>query len=149
MWEADIVMLNTGGWWWAPHASGFRSAMEEVFKTLTKMSLSLPPRIVVFQLCGFKSYGCEGKTDPLNEADFYKAVDDEHRQYARDINEIIAKYPLIAYLNTTQLSAPRIDAHPSSFKTLKELNRNQPDCQHWGLPGVPDIWNMILFNYHI
>ncbi|XP_042044212.1 protein trichome birefringence-like 34 [Salvia splendens] len=61
----------------------------------------------------------------------------------------------IEYLNITHLSEFRGDAHPSIhkyfFHTISEEELANPtsysDCSHWCLPGVPDVWNQILYSY--
>lgn len=60
----------------------------------------------------------------------------------------------VEYLNITQLSSYRDDAHPSVYlpfwKTIDPKARDPDelsDCVHWCLPGVPDVWNQILYGY--
>ncbi|KAL6534434.1 hypothetical protein OROHE_013359 [Orobanche hederae] len=61
----------------------------------------------------------------------------------------------IEYLNITELSAYREDAHPATNKILwRKISKDQledvekfADCLHWCLPGVPDVWNEILYAY--
>ena len=55
----------------------------------------------------------------------------------------------VTLLNVTDLSAYRIDGHPSIYGK-KPGNRysNIQDCSHWCLPGVPDMWNEILY-FHL
>ncbi|KAL6508086.1 hypothetical protein OROGR_024281 [Orobanche gracilis] len=61
----------------------------------------------------------------------------------------------IEYLNITELSAYREDAHPATNKMLwRKISKDQltdvekfADCLHWCLPGVPDVWNEILYAY--
>lgn len=52
-------------------------------------------------------------------------------------------------LNVTILSGLRIDGHPSVYG--KKLGKGSPssiqDCSHWCLPGVPDMWNELLYYY--
>lgn len=63
------------------------------------------------------------------------------------------KFP-VSFLNITRLSDFRKDAHPSVYtlrrnKKLTQEQRNNPDefgdCSHWCLPGLPDIWNELLY----
>lgn len=61
---------------------------------------------------------------------------------------------LVEYLNITQLSGYRKDAHPSIYRainlSLEQLHKDHDintDCVHWCLPGVPDVWNRILYAY--
>ncbi|KAH9802316.1 protein trichome birefringence-like 31 [Citrus sinensis] len=60
----------------------------------------------------------------------------------------------VTFLNITQLSEYRKDAHTSVYgerkgKLLTKKQRSDPknfaDCIHWCLPGVPDTWNEILY----
>ncbi|XP_047336472.1 protein trichome birefringence-like 31 [Impatiens glandulifera] len=69
----------------------------------------------------------------------------------------------VTLLNITQLSEYRKDGHTSVYgesrgKLLTKEQRLDPknfaDCIHWCLPGVPDIWNEILYahvlkDYHL
>ncbi|XP_027077960.1 protein trichome berefringence-like 7 [Coffea arabica] len=47
----------------------------------------------------------------------------------------------VTVLHITPLSAFRRDAHVGIWSDKP----NMSDCSHWCLPGVPDIWNEILF----
>ncbi|MCD7464074.1 Protein trichome birefringence-like 33, partial [Datura stramonium] len=59
----------------------------------------------------------------------------------------------ITFLNITQLSMPRKDAHTSIYKErwgpLSPEEKANPssyaDCIHWCLPGLQDVWNELLF----
>lgn len=57
----------------------------------------------------------------------------------------------VSYLNVTRMTDFRKDGHPSMYRKqhLSEEERRSPlshqDCSHWCLPGVPDIWNEILY----
>lgn len=60
----------------------------------------------------------------------------------------------VSVLNITQLSEYRKDGHPSIYRkfweTLSPEQLSNPksysDCIHWCLPGVPDVWNELLFH---
>ncbi|KZV43149.1 protein trichome birefringence-like 43 [Dorcoceras hygrometricum] len=45
-------------------------------------------------------------------------------------------------LNITTLSQLRIDGHPSVYGLGGHAS---PDCSHWCIAGVPDIWNQFLY----
>lgn len=45
-------------------------------------------------------------------------------------------------LNITTLSQLRIDGHPSVYG---QGGHSSPDCSHWCIAGVPDIWNEFLY----
>uniref|UniRef100_A0A5B7ABA5 Uncharacterized protein n=1 Tax=Davidia involucrata TaxID=16924 RepID=A0A5B7ABA5_DAVIN len=49
----------------------------------------------------------------------------------------------VTVLHVTPMAAFRSDAHVGTWSN----NPSVPDCSHWCLPGVPDVWNEILFSY--
>ncbi|XP_043725441.1 protein trichome birefringence-like 2 isoform X2 [Telopea speciosissima] len=57
----------------------------------------------------------------------------------------------VAYLNISRLTDYRKDGHPSiyrkEYKTVQEQIAavTSQDCSHWCLPGVPDVWNELLY----
>ncbi|KAK4775544.1 hypothetical protein SAY87_023505 [Trapa incisa] len=54
----------------------------------------------------------------------------------------------VTFLNITDLSSYRIDAHPSAYGGRPAKGRSSSgiqDCSHWCLPGVPDTWNELLY----
>lgn len=61
----------------------------------------------------------------------------------------------VSVINITQLSEYRKDGHPSIYRKfwepLKPDQLSKPttysDCIHWCLPGVPDVWNELLFHF--
>lgn len=62
---------------------------------------------------------------------------------------------VVDLLDITQLSEYRKDGHPSVYRKqwepLTETQIANPstyaDCIHWCLPGVPDVWNELLYAY--
>ncbi|KAM1595223.1 hypothetical protein PS2_001504 [Malus domestica] len=100
---------------------------------------------------GDRGGSCYNQTT-LSEDPNYKGSDSTD-----DIMQIIgevfnkSKVP-ITFLNITQLSSYRKDAHTSIYK--KQRSRLSPeqlanpiryDCVHWCLPGLQDTWNELLF----
>ncbi|WOG96084.1 hypothetical protein DCAR_0415414 [Daucus carota subsp. sativus] len=61
----------------------------------------------------------------------------------------------VKLVNITQLSEYRKDGHPSIYRkhwgALSEEQLSKPtsysDCTHWCLPGVPDVWNELLYTH--
>ena len=61
----------------------------------------------------------------------------------------------VSVINITQLSEYRKDGHPSIYRkfweTLSPQQLANPasysDCIHWCLPGVPDVWNELIFHF--
>ncbi|CAF2267529.1 unnamed protein product [Brassica napus] len=73
-------------------------------------------------------------------------------QQSRVLKKVLMKMKYRVYLHDiTTMSAYRRDGHPSVFKrAMGEEEKHHrfagplPDCSHWCLPGVPDIWNEML-----
>lgn len=61
----------------------------------------------------------------------------------------------VRYLNITELSDKRREAHSGIYRkhwkapSKEELENpsKYADCVHWCLPGVPDVWNQLLYAY--
>ncbi|KAF7816751.1 protein trichome berefringence-like 7 [Senna tora] len=49
----------------------------------------------------------------------------------------------VGVVHVTPMGAYRSDGHVGSWSDHPSV----PDCSHWCLPGVPDMWNEILFSY--
>nr|XP_043626041.1 protein trichome birefringence-like 41 [Erigeron canadensis] len=49
----------------------------------------------------------------------------------------------VTLLDITNLSSMRKDGHPSTYGLDKKSGK---DCSHWCLAGVPDTWNILLYN---
>ncbi|XP_074302054.1 protein trichome birefringence-like 34 [Silene latifolia] len=72
-----------------------------------------------------------------------------------ETNSLITKGVNIQVVDITLLSKYRKEAHPSIHRRQwQPLTKDQlknptsyADCFHWCLPGVPDIWNQILYAY--
>ncbi|KAK9076260.1 hypothetical protein SSX86_004593 [Deinandra increscens subsp. villosa] len=50
----------------------------------------------------------------------------------------------VTLLDITNLSLLRKDGHPSKYGLGKKMSGR--DCSHWCLAGVPDTWNILLYN---
>ncbi|CAL1360488.1 unnamed protein product [Linum trigynum] len=68
----------------------------------------------------------------------------------RPISEVITEmrqgnYKRVEYLNITHLTEYRSDGHPSRYREPGTPPDAPQDCSHWCLPGIPDVWNEILY----
>lgn len=100
---------------------------------------------------------CYNKTEPIMEQGYWsKGTDNDLMRTAQSVVQDLEKKGLkIELLNITQLSQYRNDGHPTIYKrhwvppTESELANPiaNSDCIHWCLPGVPDVWNEILYTY--
>lgn len=96
---------------------------------------------------------CYNETQPMMN-DSYAAIFPERMIQIVEKTIQGMKTP-VTYLNITNLSQYRRDAHPSIYrtkqgKTLIAMKQKQPesfaDCSHWCLPGLPDTWNRLLLS---
>lgn len=95
---------------------------------------------------------CYNETTLIEDPNYWGS--DCRKGVMRVIGEVFSrsKFP-ITFLNITQLSNYRKDAHTSIYK--KQWNAPTPeqlanpssyaDCVHWCLPGLQDTWNELLF----
>ncbi|KAL5230504.1 hypothetical protein ABZP36_029280 [Zizania latifolia] len=98
---------------------------------------------------------CHNETAMIEDPGYWGS--DSRRSVMRVIGDILAgddgaDVPL-TFLNVTQLSLYRKDAHTSVYKkqwtppTPEQLAdpRSYADCVHWCLPGLQDTWNELLY----
>lgn len=100
---------------------------------------------------------CYNQTQPIFKEGYWGiATDRKMMQIAESaIQKLETRGLKVEYLNITHLSDYRKDAHPSIYRDffhpLSEEQLANPksyaDCFHWCLPGVPDVWNEILYSY--
>lgn len=98
---------------------------------------------------------CYGETEPIWDEDYWgKATERGLMEKAEEaIKELETRGLRIQYINITQLSDKRKEAHPSIYRkhwkkpSKEELSNpaTYSDCVHWCLPGVPDVWNELLY----
>ncbi|KAL2900123.1 Protein trichome birefringence-like 8, partial [Bienertia sinuspersici] len=68
-------------------------------------------------------------------------------RYIQDVvTEMEASGRHVNFLNITYLSEFRMDGHPSIHREPLTPQPVVEDCSHWCLPGVPDIWNELLYS---
>ncbi|KAJ8764127.1 hypothetical protein K2173_005033 [Erythroxylum novogranatense] len=101
---------------------------------------------------GEPGLNCYNQTKMIDNATYWGS--DSRKSIMQVIGEVFSKskFP-ISFLNITQLSSYRRDAHTSIYK--KQWNPLTPeqlanpasyaDCVHWCMPGLQDTWNELLF----
>ncbi|CAN6314704.1 unnamed protein product [Urochloa humidicola] len=108
---------------------------------------------------GGGNHQCYNETEPIageahrgrdTDPAFARAVDAE-------VSRLAERGVAVRVLDVTRLSEHRKDAHPSVHRrqwtppTEAELEARArdpssgADCVHWCLPGVPDVWNQMLY----
>ncbi|XP_050215749.1 protein trichome birefringence-like 1 isoform X2 [Mercurialis annua] len=91
---------------------------------------------------------CDGETEPLKEEKEFE-TDPPMVKIMESVLEKM-KAPVF-YLNVTRMTNFRKDAHPSFFREINSSEEDKKsgvriqDCSHWCLPGVPDMWNQIIY----
>jgi GDSL/SGNH-like Acyl-Esterase family found in Pmr5 and Cas1p len=91
---------------------------------------------------------CHKETEPIFNKSFLSHYPSKNRALEQVLRHM--KTPVI-YLNISRLTDYRKDAHPSIYRkrynSLEEqiAAEKSQDCSHWCLPGVPDIWNQMLY----
>ncbi|GKU92181.1 hypothetical protein SLEP1_g5944 [Rubroshorea leprosula] len=101
---------------------------------------------------GEEGKNCYNETTLIEDPTYWGS--DSRKGVMKVIGEVFSqsKFP-ITFLNITQLSSYRKDAHTSIYKKqwnpLTEEQLANPasyaDCVHWCLPGLQDTWNELLF----
>lgn len=97
---------------------------------------------------------CYNEKTPIKDEGYWGSGSDlpTMRMVERVLNSVSSK---VSVINITQLSDYRRDGHPSIYRkfweTLSPEQLSNPvsysDCIHWCLPGVPDVWNELLFQF--
>lgn len=97
---------------------------------------------------------CYSEKTPIDSESYWGSGSDlpTMRMVENVLNKLGSK---VSVINITQLSEYRKDGHPSIFRKFWEPLKpeqltNPPsysDCIHWCLPGVPDVWNELLFHF--
>lgn len=101
---------------------------------------------------------CYGERQLISKPEFWGSGSDPEmmRIVEGSVDELMKKRGLkVQIINITQLSEYRKDGHPSIYrKQWEALTAEQvanpasySDCIHWCLPGVPDVWNQLLYAY--
>jgi hypothetical protein len=95
---------------------------------------------------------CYNEKTLINNSTYWGS--DCRKSIMQVIDEVLSKTKVpITFLNITQLSSYRKDAHTSIYKkqwnplTQEQLANpvSYADCVHWCLPGLQDNWNELLF----
>ncbi|CAK9150433.1 unnamed protein product [Ilex paraguariensis] len=100
---------------------------------------------------------CYSETEPITTDGYWGSMSDRRMMQIAEaaVHELRTRGLTVQILNITQLTEYRKEAHPSIYRkpwvppTAEELSKPQKhsDCEHWCLPGVPDVWNELLYAY--
>ncbi|OEL24527.1 Protein trichome birefringence-like 33 [Dichanthelium oligosanthes] len=126
------------------------------FNTTRVFFTSMSPTHRISEEWGGEPGGnCYNETAMISDTGYWGS--DSRQSMMRVIRKILdgdgADVPL-TFLNITQLSMSRKDAHTSIYKqqwsepTAEQLAdpKTYADCVHWCLPGLQDTWNELLYS---
>ncbi|KAK7379406.1 hypothetical protein VNO80_04865 [Phaseolus coccineus] len=180
---ADIIVFNTYLWWITGSKmkillgsfkdevkeivemsteDAYRMAMKSMVrwvklnmdsnKTRVFFSSMSPSHAKNIEWGGESEGNCYNETTPIDDPTYWGS--DSKKSIMQVIGEVFGKSKVpITFLNITQLSNYRKDAHTSIYKkqwnplTSDQLANpaSYADCVHWCLPGLQDTWNELLF----
>ncbi|KAK9913785.1 hypothetical protein M0R45_037594 [Rubus argutus] len=179
----DVLVFNTYLWWMTgqkfkilqgsfedeakdivevPTADAYRMAMKSMVrwvrrnmdpkKTRVFFTSMSPSHAKSIDWGGEPEGNCYNQTSMIEDPNYWGS--DSRKNIMEVIGEEFGKTKVpVSFLNITQLSSYRRDAHTSIYK--KQWNPLTPeqlanpvsyaDCVHWCLPGLQDTWNELLF----
>ncbi|KAL1549095.1 Protein trichome birefringence-like 35 [Salvia divinorum] len=97
---------------------------------------------------------CYNEKQPIDDERYWGTGSDLPTM--RMVEKMLARVSSkVTVLNITQLSEYRKEGHPTIYRKfwepLEPEKKSNPasysDCIHWCLPGVPDAWNELLFQF--
>ncbi|KAI6675240.1 hypothetical protein NL676_003146 [Syzygium grande] len=147
--RAYEMALNTWSDWLEMHVN--RSKTQLFFVSMS------PTHEEAKEWGGVPGRSCLGETEPVTQEGYWGtgSVVAMMRVVERVIEKLKTRGVTIHVLNITQLSEYRKEAHPTIYRkqwhppTKEQLVNpvSYADCFHWCLPGVPDVWNELLYTY--
>ncbi|KAL0326077.1 UNVERIFIED_CONTAM: protein trichome berefringence-like 7 [Sesamum radiatum] len=162
--DSDILIFNSGHWWTPTKLFELGWYFQIGGRIKLGMSISNAFKIA---LATWQSW-MENAVNPNRTHVFFRTFESTHWSTGSHQNCKVTKQPSlktkgrqrssisdaiinvvknvafpVKLLHVTPMGAFRSDAHVGSWSD----NPSVPDCSHWCLPGVPDMWNELLFSF--
>ncbi|KAK4716959.1 hypothetical protein R3W88_015297 [Solanum pinnatisectum] len=180
---ANIIVFNTYLWWMrGPHFNILQGSFDDEVKDIVEVSTEeaygmaiksmlrwikrnmdsnktrvfftsmSPSHEKSIEWGGEPNKNCYNETKMIEDPNYWGS--DSRKSIMQVISQEFGKSKVpITFLNITQLSSYRKDAHTTIYKKQwNKLTQEQlanpfsyADCVHWCLPGLQDTWNELLF----
>ncbi|CAL5335213.1 unnamed protein product [Camellia sinensis] len=165
--DADILVFNSYIWWRKPKLKALWGSFDGVYKEVDmprgyEMALKTWIDGLDIHERGEKwgrssGENCYNEKEPILEEGYEGSESDPEmmQKVEAAINELSRRGLKVQLLNITRLSEYRKDGHTSIYrKQWRRVTRQQlanpssyADCVNWCNPGVPDVWNELLYAY--
>ncbi|KAL3513791.1 hypothetical protein ACH5RR_026508 [Cinchona calisaya] len=161
--DCDILIFNTGHWWTPTKlfdmgwyfqvggrmklgmsiTGGFKTALR-TWKSWVESKIN-PSRTRVFFRTFESTHWSSGSKQncKVTQQPISKVNGNDRHPYSDVIIDVVKNVSIpVTVLHVTPMGAFRSDGHVGTWSD----NPSVPDCSHWCLPGVPDVWNELLFS---